>query len=112
MPTFKQFAFFEHAAAHLPAVPFVGKVDDDTLVNLPALLPVLAGVRCLRLAFLGAINWAAYVPRATWSGVRGDRCARLYYYPPILLLLLLLLYYDTRCHAPRGLGCAATGAPQ
>ena len=26
MPTFKQFAFFEHAARHWPGVKFVGKV--------------------------------------------------------------------------------------
>jgi hypothetical protein len=27
MPTFKQFAFFQHAAAMLPSVPFIGKSD-------------------------------------------------------------------------------------
>ena len=35
MPTFKQYAFFQHAAAMLPNVPYVGKLDDDTAANLP-----------------------------------------------------------------------------
>jgi len=80
MPTFKQFAFFQLAAAALPAVPFVGKVDDDTAVNAPEMLAVMRRLRCNLAgapdpwAFIGAINWAAYVPRAHWSGVRGDRC--------------------------------------
>ena len=34
MPTFKQFAFFAHAATTLPSVPFIGKIDDDTLPNV------------------------------------------------------------------------------
>lgn len=74
MPTFKQYAFFQHAAAHLPDVPFVGKVDDDTAVNLPQLLPLLQHAACLPHALVGAINWAASVPAAHRSGVRGDRC--------------------------------------
>jgi len=74
MPTFKQYAFFQLAAAVLPSVPFVGKVDDDTAVNVRLLLPLLRALRCLPHAFIGAINWAAVVPRATWSGVRADRC--------------------------------------
>ena len=45
MPTFKQFAFFQHAAAMLPDVPFIGKIDDDTAPNLPLL------ARTLGLAF-------------------------------------------------------------
>ena len=30
MPTFKQYAFFQWAAAMTPDVAFVGKIDDDT----------------------------------------------------------------------------------
>ena len=74
MPTFKQYAFFQHVAALLPAVPFVAKVDDDSLVSLPTLLPLLARLRCLEYALVGAINWAAFVPRARDTGVMGDRC--------------------------------------
>ena len=107
MPTFKQFAFFQHAAASWPSVPFVGKVDDDTAPNLRLLYPFLSSLRCIGrtppppaappgttpplfapraepatpdpaadepFALIGAINWAAYVPRAHEFGVRGDRC--------------------------------------
>ena len=79
MPTFKQYAFFQHAAAHWGVVPFVAKFDDDTAPSLRLLLPLLAAYhpRCPgspRLAFAGAINWAGFVPRADDFGVRGDRC--------------------------------------
>eukprot|EP00966_Prymnesium_polylepis_P308224 7122747-Prymnesium_polylepis.1 len=74
MPTFKQYAFFRHAARLLPSVPYVGKVDDDTLVSLPTLLPLLGRLRCLEYALIGAINWAAFVPRSHATGVMGDRC--------------------------------------
>jgi len=77
MPTFKQYAFFQHAAARWPSVPFVGKIDDDTAPNLRVLHPFLTSLRCIEpepFAFIGAINWAAYVPQAYEFGVRGDRC--------------------------------------
>jgi len=91
MPTFKQYAFFQHAAKHWPGVKYVGKVDDDTAPNLRVLLPLLHRVRCAGggavpaaggaavraprpWAFLGAINWASTVPRAADVGVRADRC--------------------------------------
>jgi len=74
MPTLKQFAFFDHAATHLPAVPYVGKVDDDTAINLREMLPLLSHVRCLRYSFTGAMNFAGAIPTADWSGVRSDRC--------------------------------------
>ena len=72
MPTFKQFAFFRHAAATWPAVPFVAKCDDDTAPNVRLLVRLLSRLRCAgradpaqlahRFLFLGAINWAAAVP--------------------------------------------------
>ena len=37
-PRCTQYAFFQHAAAMLPHVPYVGKIDDDTAPNLQALL--------------------------------------------------------------------------
>lgn len=103
MPTFKQYAFFVHAARAWSGVKYIGKVDDDTAPNLPLLLPLLHRVRCAGgaaasagatdagqldgrsdvgagpkakqpWAFIGAINWAAFVPRAEDFGIRGDRC--------------------------------------
>ena len=75
MPTFKQYAFFRHAARMLRSVPYVAKVDDDSIVGLDALLPLLDALRCHRYALLGAINWAGFIPRATAPGIMGDRCA-------------------------------------
>eukprot|EP00908_Phaeocystis_cordata_P012672 Transcript_23673.p3 GENE.Transcript_23673~~Transcript_23673.p3 ORF type:complete len:98 (-),score=32.98 Transcript_23673:4-297(-) len=48
MPTFKQYKFFQHAAEHWAAVPFVAKFDDDTAPSLRLLLPLLASLhpRC------------------------------------------------------------------
>lgn len=74
MPTFKQFAFFDFAATAVPGVPFVGKVDDDTAVNLRELLPVLEQARCFRYTFTAAINWGALIPHASFAGTRGERC--------------------------------------
>lgn len=77
MPTFKQYAFFQFAAAYHPSVPFVGKIDDDTAPNLRVLVPFLERLRCVDNdpnIFLGAINWASYVPQSNEFGVRGDRC--------------------------------------
>ena len=77
MPTFKQFAFFQHAAAIHQPVPFVAKIDDDTAPNLRVLVPFLERLRCAErepYMFLGAINWAAFVPQSNEFGVRGDRC--------------------------------------
>ena len=72
-----RYAFFQHAAAHHAPVPYVGKIDDDTAPNLRVLVPFLQRLGCLGpspLALVGAINWAAIVPRALEFGVRGDRC--------------------------------------
>lgn len=74
MPTFKQYAFFQHAAAMLPNVPYVGKIDDDTAPNLGLFLPLLRELRCRPHMLIGAINWAAVVPNASDTGVRNDRC--------------------------------------
>ena len=50
MPTFKQYRFFQHAAEHWAATPFVAKFDDDTAPSLRLLLPLLAALhpRCER----------------------------------------------------------------
>ena len=58
MPTFKQFAFFRHVATSLPHVPWIGKIDDDTLPNVDELVRLLAEFRCFNFAFIGQINWA------------------------------------------------------
>ena len=77
MPTFKQYAFFQWVAAMHPRVPFSGKVDDDTAPNLRVLVPFLQQIQCAEphpMLFVGAINFASYVPLSTEFGVRGDRC--------------------------------------
>ncbi|KAL1523314.1 hypothetical protein AB1Y20_018260 [Prymnesium parvum] len=74
MPTFKQFAFFRHASAMLPSVPFIGKLDDDTIPNVEQLPRLLLELRCFRYAFIGQINWAAFIPRAYRATILGDRC--------------------------------------
>ena len=74
MPTFKQFAFFQHAAAMLPNVPYIGKIDDDTAPNVPLLVGLGAQLRCKPYQLIGAINWAGVVPNAHYTGVRNDRC--------------------------------------
>ena len=35
---------------------------------------LLAQLRCFRFAFVGQMNWAAFVPRALSATIRGDRC--------------------------------------
>ena len=60
MPTFKQFAFFRHAAMLLPRVAFIGKIDDDTAVNLRVLVPMLRLARCLPNLLMGSVRCAAF----------------------------------------------------
>ena len=38
MPTFKQYVFFV-AASRLTRIPYIGKVDDDSIVNVPRHFP-------------------------------------------------------------------------
>ena len=78
MPTFKQYAFFQWAAAMTPDVAFVGKIDDDTAPNLRVLVPFLRRLSCTSHKpnlFVGAINFASYVPRSNEYGVRGADAA-------------------------------------
>ena len=78
MPTFKQHRFFQYAARTWPAVPFVSKFDDDTAPNMRLIVPLLRRLQCAApepWLFIGAINWAAVVPRAEKEGVRA-RLAR------------------------------------
>mmetsp|Transcript_22860 Transcript_22860/g.69984 ORF Transcript_22860/g.69984 Transcript_22860/m.69984 type:complete len:638 (-) Transcript_22860:332-2245(-) len=74
MPTFKQFGFFDHAATAVPGIPFVGKVDDDTAVNLRQIVPLLLSMQCYRYSFTAAINWGSIIPLASFAGTRGERC--------------------------------------
>lgn len=74
MPTFKQYAFFQHAAAMLSTVPWIGKIDDDTAPNIGLLVRLATQLRCQTHALIGAINWAGVVPQAHRTGVRNDRC--------------------------------------
>ena len=75
MPTFKQYAFFQHASRRLPHVPYIGKIDDDTAPNPAPLVALLASLRCRPHLLVGAINWAGVIPRAADTGVRNDRCS-------------------------------------
>eukprot|EP00965_Chrysotila_dentata_P199377 6179343-Pleurochrysis_carterae.AAC.1 len=45
MPTFKQYAFFQHAAHRYSTVPFVAKYDDDSLPNFRLIVPLLQRYR-------------------------------------------------------------------
>ena len=74
MPTFKQYAFFQHAARTLKHVPYIGKIDDDTAPNLGPLSSLLGALRCKPHVLIGAINWAGVIPNAHDTGVRNDRC--------------------------------------
>ena len=76
LPTFKQFAFFEHAVRHWAGVAFVGKIDDDSLVNVRQLVPLLAPLRCRRRVFVGSMQWTAWVPQDWETGIRGSPCAQ------------------------------------
>jgi hypothetical protein len=60
MPTFKQFAFFRHAATLLPRVAYIGKIDDDTAVNLRLLVPILQLARCLPHVLVGSVQLSAF----------------------------------------------------
>lgn len=75
MPTFKQFAFFRHASMIVPSVPFVGKIDDDTIPNVNELARLLHQLHCFTFTFIGQINWAGLVPRSYSATVRADRCS-------------------------------------
>ncbi len=74
MPTFKQFAFWQLAASAFSHADWVAKVDDDASLSLHRLLPFLHAAGCHTHVLLGSIHWSGFVPAATWSGVRGDRC--------------------------------------
>ena len=58
----KTLPWWQHAAARLPGARWVGKCDDDTLLNLPNLLPRLSPLAS-PLALLGTISWACYSAR-------------------------------------------------
>lgn len=75
MPTFKQFAFFVAAVKKWPKADFIGKVDDDTLVHLDVVLPILCRAMNTPSAFVGSIHWTSVVPRDERAGVLLDACA-------------------------------------
>ena len=75
MPTFKQFAFFRLAVRMWPHVAFIGKVDDDTIVHMPVILPILCGAARTPNSFVGAIHWNSVVPHDARAGVLLDTCA-------------------------------------
>ena len=58
----KTLPWWRHAATMLPAARWVGKADDDTLLNLPNLLPRLPASPS-PVALFGTINWACYSAR-------------------------------------------------
>ena len=58
----KTLPWWRHAAFMLPAAQWVGKADDDTLLNLPNLLPRLPALPS-PVALFGTINWACYSAR-------------------------------------------------
>ena len=60
----KTLTWWKHVAAHLPNVEWVGKCDDDTLVNVPRLLmrlPLAATAQ--PRALFGTIKWGCYSDR-------------------------------------------------
>jgi hypothetical protein len=58
----KTLPWWRHATLNLPNAKWVGKADDDTLLNLPNLLPRLIDSPS-PLALLGTIKWACYSAR-------------------------------------------------
>ena len=52
----------------------MAKIDDDSSINLDRLRFFLELARCETHLLLGAVHYSGFVPRADWSGVRGDRC--------------------------------------
>ena len=58
----KTLPWWRHAVAHLPGARWLAKADDDTLLNLPRLLPRLPASPS-PLALLGTVKWACYSAR-------------------------------------------------
>ena len=51
-------------------IPFIGKVDDDSIVNLPKLMPFMTGTN----SYIGSFQWTSVIPKSYVAGVRLDRC--------------------------------------
>ena len=49
-----------HAATLLPRVAYIGKIDDDTAVNLRLLVPILQLARCLPHVLVGSVQLSAF----------------------------------------------------
>ena len=71
---FKNWAWFRHAAASWPRVPWVAKVDDDTLVNLPPMLSLLRSLGCHSQVFLGPMQWTSWLSSLPAIGIRSLPC--------------------------------------
>ena len=71
---FKNYAWVRHAATHWPRVPWVAKVDDDSLVNLPPTLDLLRSLGCHRHAFVGPMLWTSWLPALREVGIRSLPC--------------------------------------
>ena len=70
----KNWAWFRFAASTWPGVPWVAKVDDDTLVNLPPMLRVLQRLSCHSNVFLGPMRWTSWLPAVPALGIRSIPC--------------------------------------
>ena len=74
MPTFKQYKFFQHAAEHWAAVPFVAKFDDDTAPSLRLLLPLLASLHPRCRSSPGPHKWVFGQRGLPWRRVARRSC--------------------------------------
>lgn len=71
---FKNWAWVRHAAARWPSVPWIAKLDDDTLVNLPPTLHLLGSLGCHRHAFVGPMLWTSWLREVPSLGIRSLPC--------------------------------------
>ena len=71
---FLNFAWFSHCANMWPGVPWIGKVDDDTFVNLPHIVGTLEQLGCHRHAFVGPMQWTSWLPEVRALGIRSLPC--------------------------------------
>ena len=71
---FLNYAWFAHSAATWPLVPWIGKVDDDSFVNVPHMAAVLHSLSCHRFAFVGPMQWTSWLREVHAFGIRSLPC--------------------------------------
>ena len=58
----KALAWYIHAVAAWPEMPFIGKTDDDTLISMPVLMRDLAALRYHSYVLYGYTHWGIFRP--------------------------------------------------